>query len=416
MRDIVATIQSDQYRLITRGARRRARRPGRAGHRQDRGRAAPRVVAPLHAPRAAARACSSSARTRRSWTTSRTCCRRSARRRSSSARSPSCSTASRSTREDAADVARLKADPRLAEVVQRAVELAGAAGAGGARALRSTASSSRAGAPGRASCSTRRSSPASPLTQARERFRMAVLRRFYERYGELLGALALRSFDEVERALQRERLPRRSSSTGAGAAAAGQARRAAADLAGRARRGADGHPRRGRAEAAAARPAARAPSSVERARPAARSTWRARSSTAPPRAYGHVIVDEAQDLSPMQLPRCRGARVDGSLTILGDVAQATARSSTGAGRSSSRSCPTAAEVDDRGAAPRLSRAGRDHGVRAAAARPDRARRRAAARVPQGGDPPRLVGSPPDELLGVAIREAARSPSWTGCSP
>ena len=54
MRDIVATIQSDQYRLITAEPERRARRAGRPGHRQDRRRAAPRVVAALHAPRAAA--------------------------------------------------------------------------------------------------------------------------------------------------------------------------------------------------------------------------------------------------------------------------------------------------------------------------------------------------------------------------
>src|SRR5207237_5706728 len=43
----------------------------------------------------------------------------------------------------------------------------------------------------------------------------------------------------------------------------------------------------------------------------------------PPRAYGHVIVDEAQDLSPMQLLAVSRRTTDGSLTILGDVAQAT---------------------------------------------------------------------------------------------
>src|SRR5205085_8378425 len=43
----------------------------------------------------------------------------------------------------------------------------------------------------------------------------------------------------------------------------------------------------------------------------------------PPRAYGHVIVDEAQDLTPMQLLAVSRRAIDGSLTILGDVAQAT---------------------------------------------------------------------------------------------
>src|SRR5205085_3219132 len=41
------------------------------------------------------------------------------------------------------------------------------------------------------------------LQHARDRFRMALLRRFYERYGELLGPQAFRSFDEVERDLRR---------------------------------------------------------------------------------------------------------------------------------------------------------------------------------------------------------------------
>src|SRR6059058_1116752 len=39
---------------------------------------------------------------------------------------------------------------------------------------------------------------------ARERFRMNVLRRFYEDYGVRLGGLAFRAFDEVERALRRD--------------------------------------------------------------------------------------------------------------------------------------------------------------------------------------------------------------------
>jgi DNA helicase IV len=42
-----------------------------------------------------------------------------------------------------------------------------------------------------------------------------------------------------------------------------------------------------------------------------------------PRGFGHVIVDEAQDLSPMQLRTISRRALDGSLTILGDVAQAT---------------------------------------------------------------------------------------------
>jgi DNA helicase IV len=43
----------------------------------------------------------------------------------------------------------------------------------------------------------------------------------------------------------------------------------------------------------------------------------------PPRRYDHVIVDEAQDLSPMQLRMIARRARAGALTILGDVAQGT---------------------------------------------------------------------------------------------
>ena len=107
------------------------------------------------------------------------------------------------TREEAADVARLKADPRLGEVVQRAVELAvqpapeelvlfadGVFVSVKEREVQALLDDALRGG--------------SALTPARERFRMALLRRFYERYGELLGPMALRSFDEIERALKRD--------------------------------------------------------------------------------------------------------------------------------------------------------------------------------------------------------------------
>ena len=66
MRDIVATIQAEQDRVIRSRAGRRARRAGRPGHRQDRRRPAPRGVPALHPPASGSRAaaCSSSGRTR----------------------------------------------------------------------------------------------------------------------------------------------------------------------------------------------------------------------------------------------------------------------------------------------------------------------------------------------------------------
>jgi DNA helicase IV len=41
------------------------------------------------------------------------------------------------------------------------------------------------------------------------------------------------------------------------------------------------------------------------------------------RTYGHVVVDEAQDLSPMQLRMLARRSLGGSMTVVGDIGQAT---------------------------------------------------------------------------------------------
>jgi len=41
------------------------------------------------------------------------------------------------------------------------------------------------------------------------------------------------------------------------------------------------------------------------------------------RTYGHIVIDEAQDLSPMQLRMIERRSLNGSITIVGDIAQAT---------------------------------------------------------------------------------------------
>jgi DNA helicase IV len=46
--------------------------------------------------------------------------------------------------------------------------------------------------------------------------------------------------------------------------------------------------------------------------------------TGPPRVYGHIVVDEAQDLSTMGLRTLARRTRDASMTVLGDLAQATA--------------------------------------------------------------------------------------------
>lgn len=41
------------------------------------------------------------------------------------------------------------------------------------------------------------------------------------------------------------------------------------------------------------------------------------------RTYGHIVVDEAQDLSPMQLSMISRRSLNGSMTVVGDIAQST---------------------------------------------------------------------------------------------
>lgn len=150
---------------------------------------------------------------------------------------------------------------------------------------------------------------------ARELFRMSVLRRFYARYGERLGGSAFLASDEIEQTLRREgRLTRfldrvwpvpRPELVVRHLFATRKALAAAADgildpdeeaLLVRARRGWSD--------------------------PDLPLLDEARALLDPPPVYGHVIVDEAQDLTPMQL-RMIGRRGGGSFTILGDIAQAT---------------------------------------------------------------------------------------------
>jgi DNA helicase IV len=131
---------------------------------------------------------------------------------------------------------------------------------------------------------------------ARERFRMDVLRRFYEDYGARLGGQAFRNFEEVERALRRDgRLTKFLN---------------------------------------AAWPVPK-PEQLVRRLPVMHGSRRGWSDAdlplldearalllGEPQRYGHVIVDEAQDLTPMQL-RMVARRAGGGFTLLGDIAQAT---------------------------------------------------------------------------------------------
>ena len=41
------------------------------------------------------------------------------------------------------------------------------------------------------------------------------------------------------------------------------------------------------------------------------------------RTYGHIVVDEVQDLTPMQLRMVARRSLNGNMTVVGDIAQAT---------------------------------------------------------------------------------------------
>jgi DNA helicase IV len=125
-----------------------------------------------------------------------------------------------------------------------------------------------------------------------------------------------------------------------------------------------------------------------------------------PRAYGHVIVDEAQDLSPMQLLAISRRAVDGSLTILGDVAQATGPVVYRHWQELEPYLPDDAElsIEELRHAYRVPAEIMDFALPlldriAPEVEPPLAYRK-------GGEPPRLVRVGEEELLPAALREAA----------
>src|ERR1700749_5016937 len=225
-------------------------------------------------------------------------------------------------RDDEPDVARLKGDPRLREVVARAVEIA-VVPAPEELYARIDGIYVRVRERDVAALLEEALEAGDPVGLARERFRMAVLRRFYERYNELLGPQAFRSFEELERALRKGGFLTRWLDR---VLPLPQPKKLVSRL--------------------LTSPAALEAASEDvledderklllRDRPRRMSELRWSDQDVPlldeaqalldgaPRGYGHVIVDEAQDLSPMQLLAISRRAVDGSLTILGDVAQAT---------------------------------------------------------------------------------------------
>jgi DNA helicase IV len=219
-------------------------------------------------------------------------------------------------RRDPPAIAELKADTRLADVVRRAVELQ-LASEPEELVARLEGSFVWVNEREVAELAARAREELGTGGAARERFRMNLLRRFYEEYGRVHGAGAVRSFDEVERGLRAkgyldrvlkaawptvspDRLVQRlfTSRPLLAEAAEGILDDAEQRLLQRRSSGwSDGDI-----------------ALLDEARTALLE---------PPHAYGHVIVDEAQDLTPMQLRMIARRVREGAFTALGDVAQAT---------------------------------------------------------------------------------------------
>src|SRR5205823_2867653 len=149
----------------------------------------------------------------------------------------------------------------------------------------------------------------------RERFRMNVLRRFYEDYGARLGGGAYRTFEEVERALRKDGRLTRFLNRAWPAPKPEQVIRGLLSTRLALSEAADGTLDPGEQKLLRRTRAGWSDGDLPLLDEA-----RALLLGQPPR-YGHVIVDEAQDLTPMQL-RMVARRASSGFTILGDVAQA----------------------------------------------------------------------------------------------
>ncbi len=218
------------------------------------------------------------------------------------------------TRTDSPEVQQLKADRRLAEVVRRGVELR-SQGTAQELVVRFEGYFVGVEADEVAELIAETRAELGVSAAARERFRMSVLRRFYVDYGERLGGLAVRSFDEIERGLRRNGLLTRFLDAVWPAPRPDQVIRQLLTSRQRLSAAADGV----------------LDDDEQRLLRRARSGWsvgdlplldEAGALLAGVPRYGHVIVDEAQDLTPMQL-RMVVRRAEGAFTLLGDVAQAT---------------------------------------------------------------------------------------------
>ncbi|HWN23348.1 MAG TPA: ATP-binding domain-containing protein, partial [Gaiellaceae bacterium] len=217
---------------------------------------------------------------------------------------------------DPPDVARLKADERLAEVLARAAELK-LEGSPEELLLRLEGEYIRVREREVRELLRETREEHGTTAVARERFRMSLVRAFYADYGRVLGGAAIRDGEQVEKALRAGGYMTRMLDRAWPAVTPEKLVRALFSTPAFLAEAADGTLEPEEQRLLRRRGQGWSDGDVALLDEAHALIGQ------PPPTFGHVVVDEAQDLTPMQL-RMVGRRArEGALTILGDVAQAT---------------------------------------------------------------------------------------------
>jgi DNA helicase IV len=220
------------------------------------------------------------------------------------------------TLKDSSDVARLKADTRLADVIGRAAELR-LASEPEEVILKLEGEYIRVRVREQQRLLDEIREQHGTTAAARERFRMGIVRSFYGEYGRILQGGAIRDGEDVEKALKANGYLNRVLERAWPAVTPEKLVRAFFTTPAFLAEAADGILDEDEQR-------------LLRRRGAGWSEWdvplldEAHALVGEPaRTYDHVIVDEAQDLTPMQLRMISRRARSGALTILGDVAQGT---------------------------------------------------------------------------------------------
>ena len=220
------------------------------------------------------------------------------------------------TLSETSPVARLKADTRMSEVIARAAELR-LASEPEEVILKLEGEYIRVRVREQEALLEEVRAEHGTTSAARERFRMGVVRSFYGEYGRRLEGAAIRDGEEVEKALRANGYLNRIVEQAWPAITPEKLVRSLFTTPAFLAEAADGILDEDEQRLLRRRGAGWSPSDVPLLDEAHALVGE------PARTFDHVIVDEAQDLSPMQLRMIARRARGGALTILGDVAQGT---------------------------------------------------------------------------------------------